>query len=350
MQDSDVKHFEHEELRDLSYQVLIKAGVDEKEAEIISDSLIKANLRGVDSHGIMRLPGYIERAREGLINLKGSVELNSRESTVFIMDGKNKFGQIVTYEAINKAINVADDNGIGIVGVKNSNHLGMGAYFSMMALEHDMIGFIISNSPPTISAWGGAEALMGTNPLSVAIPAGEQLPVVVDMATSMVARGKIRWSANNNKSIPEGWALNKNGEPTTDPEEALDGVLLPFGGPKGYSIALIISILTGVLSGSGIGDNVKSMYDLSGPSNVSHFIGAFNIASFRPVEQFKTDMDRLIINIKNSKKAAGVEEIFLPGEIEFNNEKKRLAEGIPLSGAEISKLKKTTDKYDIKFF
>ena len=189
---------------------------------------------------------------------------------------------------------------------------------------------MVCNAPPAMAPWGGQKALIGTNPLCIGIPAGKYLPLIVDMATSIVARGKIRLAIEKQEKIPEGWALDDKGHPTTDPEKALSGSVLPLGGVKGYCLSLVVEILSGILSGGSYLDKVKSTTDMSGPMEVGFFIETIDISSFMPADQFKTRVDNLIEIVKCSPKAPGVSEILLPGEIEFAEEKRRLEEGIPI--------------------
>ena len=231
---------------------------------------------------------------------------------------------------MNLAIKKGKENGMAIVSGCHTNHLGMLAYYVLNAINHDMIAIMTSNAPPAMAPWGGQKALIGTNPFCIGIPAGKHLPIVVDMATSIVARGKVRLAIEKQESIPEGWALDENGKSTTDPTLALKGSVLPLGGVKGYCLAILVEILSGVLSGGNIFDKVKSSTDMSGPMDVGFFIQAIDISQFMDKNQFKARVDNLIEIVKQSPRATGVSEIFLPGEIEFKVEKDRLENGIPI--------------------
>jgi LDH2 family malate/lactate/ureidoglycolate dehydrogenase len=223
----------------------------------------------------------------------------------------------------------------------------MAAYYAMMAAKQGMIGIVMSNSPSTVAPFGGAEPILGTNPLAIAIPAGDEYPIVLDMATSVVARGKIRLSLNNKQEIPLGWAVDPEGNPTTNPEEAIKGALLPFGGPKGYAIGLIIHILSTLLTNSAREYEIKSIDDLTGKSEVGNFMGAIRISSFISQEIFNQEIDELIQRIKNSKRAKDVNRIYLPGEIEFEVQKDREKNGIPISDGVAKNLRKLAEQLEI---
>jgi len=329
-----------------------KIGLSDEHAKIISDTLIQANLRGVDSHGITRLPGYIERARKGFIEYSEKIKIDSKNLCISTIDAENNFGQIVAYYGMEEAIRKANqkETGIGFVGISHTNHIGMAAYYALMAAKQGMVGIVMSNSPATVAPWGGAQPILGTNPIAIAIPAGKEYPIVLDMATSMVARGKIRLALNNGQEIPLGWALDPEGNPTTDPEKAIKGVLLPFGGPKGYAISLIIHVFSAILSNSANEMNVKSMYDFSGKSEIGNFLGAIRVSSFVTQNLFNREIDEMIGRIKDSKRAKDVEQIFLPGEIEFNMQKEREKKGIHISSGVYHMLNELADQLDVPLF
>jgi LDH2 family malate/lactate/ureidoglycolate dehydrogenase len=227
---------------------------------------------------------------------------------------------------------------MGITLVRNTNHIGILAFYTLIAAEEGMVGIVMSNSAPSMSPWGGAEPFLGTNPISIAIPGGLEGPVVLDMSSSVVARGKIRRAQRMKESIPLGWALDETGTPTTDPAVALKGTLLPIGGPKGYGLALMIEILAGILSGSKYGPDVKTFHQLLGPTGVGVFTLAIDIERFMPRQQFDELIQGYLASIKTSKKAKGVSQIYLPGEIELEKERKSLAEGIELSDSVVKSL------------
>jgi len=267
---------------------------------------------------------------------------------VALMDGDDGLGIVVGATAMKKSINKAKSFHIGAVAVKRSNHFGMAAFFSMMALEHDMIGVCMSNSAPFVAPWGGRKPYLGTNPFSVAVPTQTDFPVVIDMATSAAARGKIRLALQKKEQIPEGWALDKEGQMTTDPARALEGCLLPFGGPKGYGIIFIIDIFCGILSGSNYGPYVIPAYkDVSSPQGTGHFFLSLDIRKFMSLDSFKSRMDQMITEIKRCPPATGVAEILLPGEREFTTEKERLTLGIPVDDTLINKIRELGKAHNV---
>ena len=277
-----------------------------------------------------RLPAYVGKLKGGA--LKPSVTLTTEKETVAtaLLDGHNGIGQVVSYRAMQMAIRKAKEAGVSYVAVKNSNHMGACAYYPMMALDHDMVGCTATNASPRLAPTGGVERLFGNNPWSVAVPAGKHPSVVLDMANSVVAAGKIRTLLREGKPIPEGWALNKHGEPTTDPEEALKGILLAIGGYKGYGIILMVDLLTGVLTDSNYGPRVKGIDEGVEPARIAHSFLAINLAAFTDVAAFKARVDAYIDEIKASKKARGSDAIYLPGEPEHLRVQERMAKGIPL--------------------
>jgi LDH2 family malate/lactate/ureidoglycolate dehydrogenase len=320
----------HDALDTFCTKVLQRVGVPQEEAQITARTLVTANLRGVDTHGVSRLPFYLAKLKGG--TLKPSVNLTTEKETIAtaLLDGHDGIGQVISHRAMQMAIRKAKEAGVSYVAVKNSNHLGACAYYSMMALDSDMIGFTATNASPRLAPTGGVERLFGNNPWSIAVPAGQRPSVVLDMANSVVAAGKIRTLQKEGKPIPEGWALNKYGEPTTDAEEALKGILLAIGGYKGYGITLMMDLLTGVLTDSNYGPRVKSVDQDAEAVRVAHSFMAIDLAAFTDVAAFKARMDAYIDEIKSSRKARGSEVIYLPGELEHLRVRERTKKGIPL--------------------
>ncbi|MBU2055179.1 MAG: Ldh family oxidoreductase [Proteobacteria bacterium] len=320
----------HDQLETFCIRVLEKLRVPREEAEITAKTLVTANLRGVDTHGVLRLPLYAAKLKGGA--LQPSVNLTTERETIAtaLLDGHDGIGQVISCRAMQMAIRKAGETGVSYVAVKNSNHFGAAAYYSMMAPEHDMIGLAFTNASPRLAPTGGVERLFGNNPWSIAVPAGKRPPIVLDMANSVVAAGKIRILQKEGKPIPEGWALNEYGEPTTDAAEALRGILLAVGGYKGYGITLMMDLLTGVLADSNYGPRVKGMDQDAAPGGVAHSFMAISLAAFTDVAAFKARMESYVDEIKSSKKARGAEVIYVPGEPEHLRVQERLAKGIPL--------------------
>lgn len=334
----------HDRLTAFCVQVLRKLEVPRAEAEITAGSLVTANLRGVDTHGVLRLPLYAARLKRGAMSPSVTTLTTERETiATALLEGHNGIGQVVACRAMEIAIRKAREAGVSYVAVKHSNHFGAAAYYPMMALEHDMIGVAFTNASPRLAPTGGAVKLLGNNPFCVAVPAGKRLPVVLDMANSVVAAGKIRVRQKEGRPIPEGWALDEYGEPTTDPEAAMKGILLAIGGYKGYGITLMMDLLTGVLADSSYGPRVKPIDNEVEPAGTAHSFMAIALSAFTDVAAFKVRMDAYIDEIKSSKKARGSEAIYVAGEPEYIKMQERLERGIPLQpkvAAELSALGK----------
>lgn len=320
----------HELLEKFCIQVLEKLGVPRDEAEITANTLVTANLRGVDTHGVLRLPLYAARLKGGAMSLSVNLTTEKETMATALLDGHDGIGQVISCRAMQIAIRKAREAGVSYVAVRRSNHFGAAAYYPMMALAHDMIGIALTNASPRLAPTGGVERLFGNNPWSIAVPAGERLPVVLDMANSVVAAGKIRILQKEGKPVPEGWALNQYGEPTTDAGEAMKGILLAIGGYKGYGITLMVDLLTGVLADSNYGPRVKVLDQDVDPAGTAHSFMAINLAAFTDPAAFKARMDAYIDEIKSSKKAKGNEVIYVPGEPEHIRVQERMEKGIPL--------------------
>jgi LDH2 family malate/lactate/ureidoglycolate dehydrogenase len=323
-----VYHFQ--KLQQYGTALFIKAGVPPKEAATIAESLVQADLRGVDSHGVIRTDVYLKRLKAGMIAVGG--ELNAvTEGPVTVLDGANHFGAVVGSRALELVEEGTKRNGVAVVGVRGSNHFGTCSYYLLKAMRQDIILMVLSNASQTMPPTGGVRPFIGTNPFSVGVPAGKYEPFILDMATSVVARGKIISAAQLGESIPFGWAIDKEGSPTTDAQKALAGSVLPVGGPKGYGISMFIDILCGVLTGAGFGKYVNNMYEnWAQTQNVGHFFIGFDIARFMPIDRFKARMDLYFDEIKAEPRAPGVKEILIPGELEHRMAQQRMKLGIVL--------------------
>jgi LDH2 family malate/lactate/ureidoglycolate dehydrogenase len=333
-------------LVDFCNAVLAKAGLGERDASTLTQSLVFADLRGLAAHGVARLPEYLARVDAGVMNLDPPMRIQQETPGSALLDANNGLGQIAGAKAMGIAIAKARANGVALVAVRNSNHFGAAAYFARQACDEDMIGLVTTNAAPSIAPFGAKPALVGTNPLCAAIPAAGGRPILLDMATSVVARGKIWLAGLAGKKIPLGWALDKDGRPTDDPNAAQAGSLEAIGGPKGSGLSLVIDILCGVLTGTTLSGQVRLIADLSAPMKVSHLFMAINIASFVNLEQFKNNVEKVIERVKSLPSVDG-SEIFLPGEIEFNLEAKRRAEGIPLSANVVAGLDQLAERYRV---
>jgi LDH2 family malate/lactate/ureidoglycolate dehydrogenase len=324
-----------EPLTSFCIAVLRKLGVPLEQATAIAGNLIAADLQGVASHGVVRLPIYVERLRAGVVNPHPNVRVTSETATTAVVDGDNGMGQWVGMRAMQTAIDKGLSATCAFVSVRNSNHFGAAAYYSQMAVAHDMIGFSFTiGGINHMTPWGGAEAILGNNPLSIALPAGEERPVVLDMACSVAARGKIIVAAKDGTPIPDDWAIGPDGQATTDPVEALKGFVLPVGGPKGYALTLMIGLLSTMLSGAAFGSEVTDMYeDLERAQNVGHLFGVLPIACFEPIEIYKRRVDKAIREVRDVPRAPGVERIYLPGEREQILAEAQRRSGIPVKSS-----------------
>jgi LDH2 family malate/lactate/ureidoglycolate dehydrogenase len=338
-----------EDLFDFCLNVLKCVGVKEDDAKIIADNLILANLRGVDSHGIARLPIYVERVIRGYIKPQGPIEIVREQGATALIDAHNNFGQVAAMYTTNLAAEKARRLGVSSVGVRNANHFGMAAYYALKLTQHKLIGIVLSNGPPAIAPWGGKKPMIGTNPLCIGFPMGKgENSIILDMAISAVARGKIRLAALKGEKIPEGWAFDENGNPTTDPAVALKGTLAPVGGPKGYGLALILDLLCGLVTGSSYLQNVKALDDFSGPSGTGFFIEAIDVEAFIPYREYEEKIAEYVKAVKSCPKREGVNEIFLPGEIEKREMERRTKFGVPLDNEVLESLKKLAERFDVK--
>ncbi len=349
MEDSG-RRFDSEKLAAFCTSVLEKVDVPHKHAQTVAKSLLAANLRGVDTHGVTRLPIYVERLRAGLMDGRASGSIVAETGSTAVFDGQNGLGQVVGTAGMQLALAKAESAGIAFVTVRNSNHFGTAAYYAMMALDHDMIGFSITNAPPLMAPWGGKKSFLGTNPLAIAVPAGEEKPFVLDMATSVSARGAIILAAKKGEPIPPTWAMNVDGEPTTDARAALEGAVLPLGGHKGFGLALAIDILAGILAGGPFGPHIGELYNNPNkPQAVGHFLGAIRIDRFRPAREFKAEMDAMIREVKAQPLGKGFTKIMVAGEPEYLTEAERREKGVPLSDAVVGDLTKLGNMVGLSF-
>ena len=328
-----IQRFSAAELESFIARILGRVGVPASDAALVARLMVVADLRGVDAHGIFRLPRCITRIKAGAVNVRPKIRVLEDNLSTAIVDGDNGMGHLVMNRAAEVAIEKADRTGVSWVGVRMSNHAGFGALYAEMPLSRDMIGLYIAvASANHIPPWGGVEKLLGTNPLTVAIPAGEEPPVVLDMATSVVAYGKVKSYKLAGKTMPVGWMVNRRGEPITDPNRSDEGYLLPIGGYKGSGLATVIGMLAGLLNGALFGrDVIDYNVDDTSVTNTGHAILALKVSNFCPVEHFKRQVDIAIREIRNSERMDGVDRIWLPGEQEYVCMLDRRANGIPIS-------------------
>ena len=338
-------------LREFVVKVFRRLGVPARDARTTSDALVAADLRGIGSHGVARLPRYVSGIKAGSIVPKDASRIVKQTRATVLIDGGNGLGQVVGRKAMELAIRKARETAVGFATVRNSNHYGIAGYYSMMALRAGMIGISSTNAAPLVVPTFGRTSVLGTNPISVAVPAGTEEPFVLDMATSVVPRGTIEVYDRQGKEMPLGWAVDPTGHSTTNPRIVLEalakrlgGGILPLGGEgetfsghKGYGLALLVDILCGALPGAG---TALDVYADERAANVGHFFGAIDVRAFRPLPAFKRDMDKLLRTLRESPRAEGHDHIYVHGEKSFAMERERRAKGIPLGPKVVDSLRK----------
>ncbi len=333
--------FPAKRLEDFIAGVLVALGLSDADARTCAVRMTEADLRGVDTHGIFRLPHYCRRIMAGGMNLRPHVRAVRENAVTALVDGDNGMGHVVMTFATQLAIRKAAQSGLAWVGVCNSNHAGPAAVYSTMPVAHDMIGIYMTVANANhMAPWGGVEPILGTNPISVAIPAGEEPPIALDIATTVSSYGKIKLAAQKGEPIPVGWMVDRRGQPITDPKRSDEGFLLPIGGYKGYGLNVVIGMLAGLLNGASFGRNVVDFNkDLATPNRGGHMIFAMRVDNFRPVDAFKGEMDRVIREIRDSERMEGVDRIWLPGEMEFHTIRERRSHGIPIAASTLEQLR-----------
>jgi LDH2 family malate/lactate/ureidoglycolate dehydrogenase len=345
--------------------VFVRLNVPPGDAQTVAANLVAADLRGIDSHGVARLRRYFRGLKEGVIFPNPKMQFVHETPLSALLDGGAALGQVAGKRGMETAISKALQSGAGFVAVQNSNHFGIAGYYSQMALKHELIGIALTNSTPDVVPTFGREVMLGTNPISVAVPSGGQRPYVLDMSTAVITSGKLESRSRMGKKIPHGWAVDERGEPCDDPARVYanmrakrGGGLLPlggngeeFGGHKGYGLGLLVDIFSGVLSASA---NTTLLYPKTPdgkplPSRVGHFFGALRVDLFRPLEEFKKDMAAMLRRLKNSPKAEGEKRIYIHGEKEFELEQKYREEGVPLHFKVFEDLEAIAGEVGIKF-
>ena len=326
------------ELTDFTTQVLSALGVPDDDGRVVADSLVKAELWGHSSHGMLRLPWYVERLRSGAMTTVSTPNVVTDNGSLMVLDGRDGIGQVLTDRAVTLGVERARTHGISGIAVRNSNHFGMAAYFTRRTAEAGCIGLLFTNASPAMAPWGGRVKTIGTNPWSIAAPAGRHGVAVIDLANTAVARGKIYLAAERGEPIPDGWAADQQGVGTNDAETGIGGLILPMAGPKGYVIAFMMDVLAGVLTGSNFGDSVVGPYQPAQPSGCGHLLLTIDIAALIPADEFARRMEQLIDATKGVEKAAGVEEIFFPGELEDRSLASRFSSGIALPDTTVTSL------------
>lgn len=328
-----------EELEEMTCKVFEKNGLPREISETIADVLVHANLRGVDSHGVLRVEHYIKRMKEGGINLAPDLKESNSSAATGTFDGDNGFGHYISKKAMESAIAKAKKEGIGAVAVKNSSHCGALSYFVSQATNENLIGVAMTHADKIVVPFGGSESFFGTNPIAFGFPADKEEPVILDFATSTVALGKVLDAKEQGKSIPSGWGVDENGFDTNVPDEV--AALTPFGGPKGYGLAMVVEIFTALLTGSAFGPHISKMYgDYDKNRELGHFFMVIDPERFVAMDTFTSRLDQMIRELREAPPGENVDRIYVPGEIEMMNVKERTANGIPISDSIIEYLRK----------
>jgi len=336
-------------LRIYCQRLLETQGMPEDEALIAADCLVGADLCGVESHGVSRMAIYLKRLEEKVVNPVCQIKVEQEYAGSLAINACNSMGMVVGKRVMQKCIDKARQSGSCFATVSNSNHYGMAYYYAKMAADENMIGITGTNAPPNIAPWGSSKPYMGTNPIAISAPTNEE-PIILDMAPSVVAMGKVILAAKLGQSIPEGWALTVDGKPTTDPNLGMKGSVVPIGGPKGYGITMFVDILCAILGGAQFGPHLGNMWnDFVNPQNVGHFFSCIDISKFTTVETFKERLGQMKREIKAQPKNAGISEIFMPGEIEWNKSADRREKGVPVPEPVYDELKGLGDKYHVAF-
>lgn len=336
-------------LRDFIQAAFVAQGVKESHARICATRMIEADLQGRHGHGIFRLPAYIRRIQEGGYNLEPNIRATRETPVSALVDGDNGLGHVVVTSAVELGLQKAGENGMAWIGIQRSNHAGAGGVYAAMALRQDMIGMYMAvgnanHMPP----WGGVDFLLSTNPIAFAIPAGNEPPIVLDMATTVASYGTVKVYAQRGETLPIGWMIDRQGNPLTDPKRIHEGFLLPIGGHKGYGLNIIIGALAGVLNSSAFGSAVIDFNkDFRTPTNTGQAFFAMRPDLFRDLEDFKAEMDLRIREIRNSTPMKDAEPIHLPGEMAYRREREMLAKGIPVSPPAVAQLRTLADALNL---
>ncbi|MCD6111852.1 MAG: Ldh family oxidoreductase [Bacteroidales bacterium] len=354
--------YKYEYLKDFVKEIFLKIGCSLEDAELVSDVLLEAELRGINSHGVIRIKDYVRLWEVGRINSKPNIKVKYQTPGTAVIDADKSIGMVSAHKAMNLAIEKAKTCGTGWVSVRNSNHFGIAGYYSMMALEHDMIGISMTNANPSVAPTFSIERLLGTNPISVSIPAGKQPPFVADFATTPIPRGKLVVMHKKGEKAPLGFVQDKTGKPSDNPNIIADGgAIVPLGGDrvhgshKGYCLEAVVDIFSSLLSGANYGPWVPPiasylpLKEKTVGEGTGHFFGAMRINAFQPAIEFKEKMDDWINTFRNAKTAEGHEKVLIPGDPERELKEQKLKNGIELLPAVIQDLKTLSNKFGLNF-
>jgi LDH2 family malate/lactate/ureidoglycolate dehydrogenase len=327
--------------------VLEAEGVPAAGARLVAGCLVQAELWGHPSHGLLRLSWYVARIRSGVADPAAGPETVVDLGAVAVLDGRDGLGHIVCAHAAGEAVRRAREHGVGVVAVRNSNHFGMAAHFSRMIADQGCVGVVTTNGSPAMAPWGGREKAVGANPWSIAAPAGRHGVSVLDIANVQAARGKIYAARERGAAIPEGWALDAEGRPTTDPAAAIAGVILPMGGHKGYAISFMMDVLSGVLTGSSFATGVSGPQQAERRSGSGHLVLALDVEAFLPLAEFNRRVEQLIEEVKSVPLAEGFDKVLYPGELEDRSQARLQREGIDLPEGTRAELERLAEQVGV---
>ena len=346
---SDAGNYTAAQLSEFIRDALASAGMPAGDAAKVAGLMADADLNGSDGHGIFRLPGYLKRIKSGGLNLTPDIRIERERPGMALVNGDNAQGHLVMSYCAETAIEKAKTTGVAWVGAHHSNHAGPANLYAKMPLAHDMIGLYAAiGNANHLPPWGGLEMLLSTNPIAIAVPALDRPDVVLDMATTVAAYGKVKTAAQRGEQMPEGWMMGRDGKPLTDPAKADDGFLLPIGGAKGYGLALMFGLLAGTLNGAAFGKDVVDFNaDFETTTNTGQFIVAIDISAFGDVEGFKRQVDQVVDQMKGSPTLPGFDEVLLPGEQSHKKRVDRETNGIPLHASLMKALNATADEFNI---
>ena len=344
------KRFRAVQLRNLTIDLAQAVGVSKADAALFADALVDADLHGTSTHGISRLGIYLKRLEKGLIDPRAQLQVDRSVGGALVLDAMNGLGQVQAVKALRMLIPLARKNGIAAASIRRSQHFGALSYYCNLAADENCILLAMTNAEPAMSPEGGSEAFFGTNPIACAFPSEKGFNVKVDLATSKIARGKIIAASKKNASIPADWAFDADGEPTTDAKKALVGTVATMAGHKGYALAMMIEMFSGVLSGAAVGSDVGSMYrNLDRPQNVGHFFIVIDIAAFMPRREFVQRVDKTIDKLKSGRKRRGTEEILIPGERSARVGKQNNSCGVPISEETLAEIEEWCSRLSVPF-
>jgi LDH2 family malate/lactate/ureidoglycolate dehydrogenase len=325
------RRVDQEQLQIIVMQIFMGCGMSTEDAALLADSLVHADLRGIHSHGVLRVPDYVEKLTELGVDPRGRPQVVSKRGGAIVVNSGNSMGVVGGTFAMQQAMETALDTGIAYAAVRGSNHCGALDWYTMMAANEDMVGIAGTNALPTMAPWGGKDKIVGINPLSIALPAESGRDFVLDFAFGATAHGKIRVYHQKNQAIPEGWAFDPSGHPTTNAEEALQGLIQPIGGHKGIGLGMAVGMLSSLLSGAAYGLESGNMEEGAKPGVDGHFFIAINVSAFVQIDAFKQRVDSIIAGVHQSARREGTNALLVPGEMEFETAKHYAAEGIVLS-------------------